>query len=149
MATADTTEKSLEYYASLPYSVIVERWDDGQGPYWVARIAELPHCMIHGDTPEEAVKEIEGVKLDWLRSNLKRGLKIPEPRPRNYSGQIRLRISPSIHRLLSYRAEAENLSLNQYMAMTLAKAVGHYEEPLTATSGTGKRRRTKTTRPRE
>ncbi len=128
MTTTNRINKALEYYASLPYSVIVERWDDGQGAYWVARIAELPHCIIHGDTPEEAVKEIEEVKLDWLRSNLRRGIKIPEPRPRNYSGQIRLRISPSIHRLLSYRAEVENLSLNQYMAMTLAKAVGHYDE---------------------
>ncbi len=128
MLTKNKTQKDLEYYSSLPYSVIVERWDDGQGPYWVARVAELPHCMIHGDTPEDAVREIEEVKLDWIRSNLKRGIKIPEPRPRDYSGQIRLRISPSIHRLLSYRAEAENLSLNQYMAVTLARAVGHYDE---------------------
>ncbi len=129
MTTKGNVEEALKYYATLPYSVIVEQWDDGEGPYWVARIAELPHCMIHGDSPEEAVKEIQEVKMDWIRSNLKRGLKIPEPRPREYSGQIRLRIPPSIHRLLSLRAEIENLSLNQYMAMTLAQAVGHYAEP--------------------
>ena len=129
MVIKGNVEEALKYYATLPYSVIVEQWDDGKGPYWVARIAELPHCMIHGDTPEEAVKEIQEVKMDWIKSNLARGLKIPEPRPREYSGQIRLRISPSIHRLLSMRAEIENLSLNQYMAMTLAQAVGHYSEP--------------------
>ena len=128
MVTKGNIEEALKYYAQLPYSVIVEQWDDGHGPYWVARVAELPHCMIDGDTPEDAVKEIQEVKMDWIRSNLKRGLKIPEPRPREYSGQIRLRISPSIHRLLSYRAEMENLSLNQYMAITLARAVGHYDE---------------------
>ena len=122
-------EKELEHYAKLPYTVIVEQWDDGEGPYWVARIAELPHCLIHADTPEEAIKEIQEVKLDWIKSNLERGLRIPEPRPRKYSGQIRLRISPSLHKLLTYRAETEGMSLNQYMATALATSVGITKEP--------------------
>ena len=50
--------RDLEYYAKLPYTIIIEKWDDGRGPYWVARVAELPHCFIHGDTPEEALREI-------------------------------------------------------------------------------------------
>jgi len=123
-------EKELEYYAKLPYTVIVEQWDDGKGPYWVARIAELPHCLIHADTPEEAIKEILEVKMDWIKSNLERGLPIPEPRPRKYSGQIRLRISPSLHKLLTYRAETEGISLNQYMATELATSVGITKEPI-------------------
>ena len=122
-------EKELEYYAKLPYTVIVEQWDDGEGPYWVARIAELPHCLIHADTPEKAIKEIQEVKMDWIKSNLERRLLIPEPRPRKYSGQIRLRILPSLHRLLTYRAETEGMSLNQYMATTLATSVGITKEP--------------------
>lgn len=121
-------EKDLEYYASLPYTILIEQWDDGKGSYWVARIAELPHCMIHGDTPEEAIKEIQEVKIDWIRSVLARGLPIPEPRPRDFSGQIRLRISPSLHQVLTYRAETEGMSLNQYMATALARSAG-IEEP--------------------
>ena len=121
-------EKDLEYYAKLPYTVIVEQWDDGEGPYWVARIAELPHCLIHADTSEEAIKEIQEVKTDWIKSNLGRRLPIPEPRPRKYSGQIRLRILPSLHRLLTYRAETEGVSLNQYMATVLAMSVGITKE---------------------
>lgn len=124
MATKVNIEKELEYYAKLPYTVIVEQWDDGGAPYWVARIAELPHCLIHADTPEDAIKEIQEVKMDWIASNLKRGLHIPEPRPHKYSGQIRLRISPSLHKLLAYRAETEGMSLNQYMATALATSVG-------------------------
>jgi len=124
MVTKGNIEKELERYAKWPYTVIVEQWDDGEGAYWVARIAELPHCLIHGDTPEEAMKEIQEVKVDWIKSNLERGLHIPEPRPRNYSGQIRLRISPSLHKQLAYRAETEGMSLNQYMATALATSVG-------------------------
>jgi len=128
MVIKGNIEKELEHYAKLPYTVIVEQWDDGEGPYWVARIAELPHCLIHADTPEEAVKEIQEVKIDWIKSNLERGLRIPEPRPRKYSGQIRLRISPSLHKLLTYRAETEGMSLNQYMATALATSVGITKE---------------------
>jgi len=124
MVNKSKIERDLEYYADLPYTIMVEQWDDGEGPYWVARVAELPHCLIHGNTPEETIKEIEEVKRDWIKSNLQRGLKIPEPKPHKYSGQIRLRISPSLHKLLSHRAKIENVSLNQYMSMALAESVG-------------------------
>ena len=122
--------KNIDYYSKLPYTVIVEQWDDGQGVYFVARIAELPHCLIHADTPEEATKEIQEVKIEWIKSNLERGLPIPEPRPRKYSGQIRLRISPSLHKLLAYRAELEGTSLNQFMSTVLAMSTGIATEPI-------------------
>lgn len=124
MVMKSHVEKDTEYYDKLPYTIILEQWDDGKSPYWVARVAELLHCLIHGDTPEEAVREIEEVKRDWIKSNLERGLPIPEPRPRKYSGQIRLRITPSLHKLLSYKAETEGMSLNQYMATVLAISAG-------------------------
>lgn len=130
MAINGKTEQELAYYAKLPYTVIIEQWDDGKGPYWVARIAELPHCLIHANTPEEAIREIQEVKIEWIQSNLERGLPIPEPRPPKYSGQIRLRISPSLHKLLAYRAQTEGLSLNQHMATVLAISVGMTGEPI-------------------
>lgn len=117
-------EKDFEYFAKLPYTVILEAWDDGDGPYYVARVAELPHCMIHGSTPQEAIAEIEEVKLDWIKSNLARALKIPEPVRTRCSGQIRLRIPPSLHKSLSDKAMLEGVSLNQYMTSALARSVG-------------------------
>ncbi|MBI4331167.1 MAG: toxin-antitoxin system HicB family antitoxin [Chloroflexi bacterium] len=119
----------LAYYMSLPYNIIVEQWDDGDGTYWVARVVELPHCLIHGSSPEEAVREIQEVKRDWIRSNLERGLTIPEPISHKYSGQIRLRIPPALHKLLSNRSEAEEISLNQYMNTALALVVGYPVKP--------------------
>jgi len=125
-------KKNLEYYKKLPYHIILEPWDDGGGVYWVARVAELPHCLIHGDTPEEAIKEIEEVKRDWIKSNLERGLKIPEPVSRKYSGQISLRIPPSLHKLLSDIATIEEVSLNQFMTMALAREAGFHLETVKA-----------------
>ena len=131
----NSNTKTLEYYSKLPYHIVIEQWDDGNGPYWVARVVELPHCFIHGDTPEEAIREIEEVKLDWIKSNLERGLKIPEPITLEYSGQIRLRISPSLHRTLADRAGIEGISLNQYMATALARSAG-----LSVDSGTNQKK---------
>lgn len=119
--------KNLEYYANLPYTTIIERHDDAAKPYWVARIAELPHCLIHGDTPDEAVKEIEEVKLDWIKSNLEDGLPIPEPSSHKYSGQIRLRMPPSLHQHVATLANIEDVSLNQYLVTTLARGSGYDE----------------------
>jgi len=130
--------KDINYYMSLPYHTILEQWDDGRGPYWVARVAELPHCMIHGDTPQEAVTELEEVKKDWIESNLKRGLKIPEPVSSKYSGQISLRIPPSLHRLISNRAASEDVSLNQFMTSALAQAVSYPETPAVSSARHGK-----------
>jgi len=121
-------KKGLEYYEKLPYHIILEPWDDEQGVYWVARVAELPHCLIHGDTPEEAIREIEEVKRDWIKSNLERGLKIPEPISRKYSGQISLRIPPSLHKLLSDIATVQEVSLNQFMTTALAREAGFHLE---------------------
>jgi len=117
-------KKDLDYYARLHYTIILEQHDDADTPYWVARVAELPHCLITGDTPVEALKEIEEVKLDWITSNLEDGLPIPEPRSRKYSGQVRLRIPPSLHQHLAYLASVEDVSLNQYMVSALSRAVG-------------------------
>jgi antitoxin HicB len=128
MVTKNNIKKDLKHYLNLPYNVIIEQWDDGNGIYWVARIAELPHCLIHADTPEEAVQEILQVKIDWIKSNLERGLPIPEPRTRKYSGQIRLRISPTLHKVLADRAEIEGVSLNQYMSTALATSIGIAKE---------------------
>jgi len=121
--------KKVNYYSRLPYRIIIEKWDDGEGPYYLARVAELPHCMIHGDTPEEAVSEIKDVMRDWIKSNLELGLKIPEPIQYKNSGQIRLRIPPSLHKVLSDRAMVEGVSLNQYMNSALAQAVGFPTKP--------------------
>ncbi|MBM4453424.1 MAG: type II toxin-antitoxin system HicB family antitoxin [Chloroflexi bacterium] len=123
-----SAKESLKYYEKLPYHIILEPWDDGRGVYWVARVAELPHCLIHGETPEEAVREIEEVKREWIKSNLERGLKIPEPVSRKYSGQISLRIPPSLHKLLADIAAVEDVSLNQFMTMALARAAGFHLE---------------------
>ncbi|MDO8578587.1 MAG: toxin-antitoxin system HicB family antitoxin [Dehalococcoidales bacterium] len=120
-------KKDLEYYLHLPYTVTLKRGTGDGDIYWIARVLELPHCMTHGATPEEALKDIEDAKLEWLKSNLERGLPIPEPA--KFTGQYHLRMPPSLHEALSIKSESEDVSLNQFMITALARAVGYAEQP--------------------
>lgn len=123
--------KDLEYYLGLPYTVILKRGTGDGKEYWIARVSELPHCMTHGATAEEALKDIEDAMREWLKSNLDASLTIPEPA--KFTGQYHLRMPPSLHEALVRKSESEDVSLNQFMITALARAVGY----------AGKSRRTK------
>ena len=46
---------------------------------YVAKVQELDGCMAHGNTPEEAAKEIQTAMRLWLEVAEEEGLPIPEP----------------------------------------------------------------------
>ena len=120
------TKKDLNYYLHLPYTITVKRGIGEGEEYWIARIIELPHCLTHGATAEEALRDIEDAKREWIKSNLEDGLPVPEPA--KYTGQYHLRMPPTLHEALALRSESEEVSLNQFMVTALARAVG-YPEP--------------------
>lgn len=121
-------KKNLEYYMSLPYTITIKKGTGYGEEYWVARVIELPHCITTGSTPEEALTDIEDAKKEWIESNLEDSLPVPEPF--TYTGQYHLRMPPSLHEALTLKSESEDVSLNQYMVMALARAVG-YPKPAT------------------
>lgn len=63
-------------------------WSDEDGCY-VADIPDLKFCSAFGDTPEEALAEVEKAKEAWLATARDHGHSPPE---RCYSGR-----SPSPH----------------------------------------------------
>jgi len=121
-------QSQVEHYANLPYTITVEKEDDGDDPYYVARVIELPDLLMTGDTPEEAIAELDSVKREWITTNLELGNKMPEPlSTRKYSGKVVLRIPSSLHESLVKISEIEGVSLNQYMVSTLSRQVGRNE----------------------
>jgi predicted HicB family RNase H-like nuclease len=74
-----------------------------------------------GNTPEEAVRELESEKLEWFEFNIEKGNKIPLPlKSRKYSGKIILRMSPNLHAHLIELSELQGKSLNSYRVKTLS-----------------------------
>ncbi len=59
------------------YSVIVS-WSEDDNCYIVS-VPDLPGCMAHGKTKEQAIKEIETAKQLWIETALEDGDAIPKP----------------------------------------------------------------------
>lgn len=120
----EAREKTLDYYMSLSYTIEVRHDPESEWP-WFARIAELPGCMTEAPTFEELGPMIADAMRSWIEVGLEHGDPIPEPRETiDFSGKVNLRMPRSLHRDLVRRAEAEGVSLNQYMTTALARSVG-------------------------
>lgn len=80
-----------------------------EGGGWLAEIPNLPGCMSNG---EEVVGNLEDAKKSWIETCLELGRPVPEPVTDEFSGQLRIRISKSLHRILAERDREEKVSLN-------------------------------------
>ena len=60
------------------YSMVIQ-WSDEDGAY-IVTVPELPGCMTHGATHEEAVKQGEDAIASWLDAARAFGDPIPPPR---------------------------------------------------------------------
>jgi predicted RNase H-like HicB family nuclease len=56
---------------------------------YIADIPDLKYCSAFGDTPEEAVREVQIAKTGWLAVAKEKGKPIPEPRYRPAIYQLR------------------------------------------------------------
>ena len=53
-------------------------WSDEDNCY-IADIPDLEYCSAHGETPEEALREVLVAKRAWLAVAKERGVSIPQP----------------------------------------------------------------------
>lgn len=73
--------KRAKELAKQAYQVHVfsDESTDGE-PAYVASVPELPICMSDGSTVEEAKRNLESAKVDFIYFLLEDGLPVPEPR---------------------------------------------------------------------
>ncbi|NPV27225.1 MAG: type II toxin-antitoxin system HicB family antitoxin [Firmicutes bacterium] len=122
--------KDLNYYLNLNYEIKLRQLTEEEGGGWFAEIPLLPGCMSDGETAEEAIKNLIDAKNCWIETALELGRPIPEPfADDDYSGQLRVRMPKSLHRVLAEKAREEKVSLNQFIVYQLAKGVGHSTKP--------------------
>jgi len=115
-------ESGIQQYLELPYTRELVREDDGT---WFARILEFPGCMTTGDTQQEALEMLDDAMNAWLRARLEDRETIPEPvATDDFSGRFVVRVTKSLHRDLVRAAERNGVSLNLFVATTLAQAAG-------------------------
>jgi predicted RNase H-like HicB family nuclease len=56
-------------------------WSDEDG-CWIADVPDLAHCSVHGDTPGDALREVQVAMEAWLEAQAAQGRPLPEPRHR-------------------------------------------------------------------
>ena len=73
--------KDLDYYMSLPYVIEVVPIPDAEGGGYTAQLPQVGRFAIVGDgeTPEEAIADLENNKRLRFAAYLKKGVEIPEP----------------------------------------------------------------------
>lgn len=114
--------KDLDYYMSLPYRVEVIP-DEEEGGF-ALHCPDLNGCMTCAETLEDGFKMLEDAKRCWFTACLEDGIPIPEPtRLEDYSGQFKLRLPKSLHRLLAQKSSEEGVSMNQYCVYLLSKGI--------------------------
>jgi antitoxin HicB len=65
----------------LEYTVRIERLADADGGGYLATVPDLPGCMSDGETPEEALKNVQEAIESWIESAKEWKQEVPKPSP--------------------------------------------------------------------
>lgn len=103
----------------LPYKMeIIPDTEEGG---FIASFPDLPGCITCAETMEKVVVNALDAKKAWLEAELEAGKMIPEPDDCHYSGQFKLRIPKSLHKMLAEHSKREGISMNQYCMYLLSR----------------------------
>ena len=113
-----------------PHSYPTQIYWDGRDGGYVALAPDLPGCSAFGETQGEALEELEHAIGGWIAAALAAGEAVPEPSPipapSAHSGKTLLRMPASLHRRLAQEAQAEGVSLNQWLVSLLSASSAVY-----------------------
>ena len=124
-----TEKKSLRYYKSLDYKVIVEKESGENDSGYIAYSTEFGRysCYGIGESRAQAIDDFQIQKDDFIELLFDHGKPIPEPIREpvdhiEYSGKFLIRTSPQVHRFLAIQSKSQGVSLNQFVNNILSSA---------------------------
>jgi antitoxin HicB len=65
--------------ARLEYPVLLEPLPPEEGGGFLATVPDLPGCMSDGESPEEAIANVQDAILAWMEAARDLGHDIPKP----------------------------------------------------------------------
>lgn len=100
------------------------QWSDEDEGY-IATSPEFPGLSAFGETEEEALSEAKIARQLFIDDLLESGEELPLPQmAHEYSGQTRLRLSKTVHRVVAEMAASEGISLNQFIVDAVNERLG-------------------------
>lgn len=122
------SQKTLDYYKSLDYGVIIKHEFEEDANWYIAYCEEFGLFACHGKgaTPSEAYDSFIIEKNAFISFLYEKGEIIPEPisEIENLSGIFTVRTSPWMHKLLTKQAKVYNISVNSYINQLISYGVG-------------------------
>jgi predicted RNase H-like HicB family nuclease len=95
--------------------------DDDEG--WIALAPDLPGCSAFGENQVAALAELQDAIIAWIGAAKEAGNPVPEPTDTasrsQFSGKLLVRMPKALHQQLATQAQAEQVSLNQYIVFLL------------------------------
>src|SRR6266496_6493443 len=114
-------------------------WSEEDAAY-IALCPEFPGVSAFGETPEEAIAEVQIALKLAIETYQAEGWVLPEPhRQPEYSGKLLVRMPKTLHGQLVQQAETEGVSLNTLVVTLLSEGIGmiagvaHVERVVTRT----------------
>lgn len=101
-------------------------WSERDQEYVASCPAFGPGANALAPTPEAALAELRTVLEMTVETYAEEGWALPQPDAQlaTFSGKFVTRVPPSLHAKLAERAEREGVSLNAFVNVALAEAVG-------------------------
>ncbi len=102
---------------------ITVTWSEADKGF-IATVPEFPGLSAFGETREEAVQEAQVALELFIEEMQESGEPLPAYKKKKaYSGNIRLRLTRSLHQQLAEYAEDEGVSMNAMIATLLAQSL--------------------------
>ncbi|MGH2568356.1 MAG: type II toxin-antitoxin system HicB family antitoxin [Bacteroidota bacterium] len=79
LLSRNNTKQALQRFLKLRYTMVVRPLSKNEGGGWFAEIPLLPGCWADGETPDEAITELNTAKRAWMESMLAHRKPIPVP----------------------------------------------------------------------
>jgi antitoxin HicB len=67
--------------ARISYSIVITPLSDEEGGGFIATVPDLPGCMSDGETPQEALANVEDAIQTWIACAQQMGRPVPAPAP--------------------------------------------------------------------
>lgn len=102
-------------------------WSEEDKGY-IATSPEFPGLAAFGESEEEALAEAKVARQMFIDDMRERGEQLPAHQAAHeYSGQTRLRLSKTVHRLVAETAASEGVSLNQFILDAINERIGAHK----------------------
>jgi antitoxin HicB len=108
----------------IDYMFTIRRLHQDEGSGYLAEVSDLNGCMADGETPEEALSNLEDAIESWIKTAKELNKPIPLPSVDSYSGKWVVRTPKHLHRKLAELSKKEGVSLNTLAVSLLAEGVG-------------------------